>query len=177
MSQPNPKLREPQLEADISDLCSSSNNFHTGLTSTNFLPASTIASDTLPSITSLDEGFNNLSDTLQPLRHGQMNDKGLQRKQKSRQLPSPSSPPSVTSLSSIQVDRIAVHCPGSPSCSLPGVNQVKSGKRIVDANSIVIAPEVLERLRRWILGFAIGESIYGWFRSGRSFGCCDCSGV
>jgi len=81
------------------------------------------------------------------------------------------------SLSSIQVDRIAVHCPGSPSCSLPGVNQVKSGKRIVDANSIVIAPEVLERLRRWILGFAIGESIYGWFRSGRSFGCCDCSGV
>lgn len=77
------------------------------------------------------------------------------------------------------MDRIAVHCPGSPSCSLPGVNQVKSksGKRIVDANSIVIAPEVLERLRRWILGFAIGESIYGWFRPGRSFGCCDCSGV
>jgi len=163
MSQSNPKLNEPQLEADISDLCPSSNDFHSGLTSTNFLPSSTITSDTLPTITSLDEGFNNLSATLLPLR--QRNDKG-QRKQKLGQLPSPSPPPSpppsITSFGSIQVDRIAVHCPGFPrSCSLPGMNRVKSSKRVVDADSIMIAPEVLERLRRWILGFAIGESIHG----------------
>jgi len=162
MSQPNSKLHEPQLEADISDLCPSVNNFYSGLTSTNFLPSSTVVSSTLPSITSLDEGLNNLSDTLQPLRHEQRNNKGLQRKQKSGQLPSSSSPPSVTSFGSIQVDRIAVHSPGFPrSCSLPGVKRVKPNNRIVDADSIVVAPEVLERLRRWILGFATGESVHG----------------
>jgi len=90
-----------------------------------------------------------------------MNGKGLQRKQNLGQLPSPSSSPSVTSFGSIQVDKIAVHCPGLPrSCSLPGVNREKPSKRIVDVDNIVVTPEVLKRLRRWILGFAIGESVH-----------------
>ena len=155
MSRPNPKLPEPPLEADISDLCPS-NNFHSGPTS--FLPPSTAASSALLNVTSLDESFNDLPDTSQPLRHEQEKSKGLQRKQNLGHLPSPPPPSLTTSLGSIEVDRIAVHCSGFPrSRSLPGV---KPRKGIVDVDSIAVAPEVLKKLRRWIMGIAIGGSTH-----------------
>jgi hypothetical protein len=50
--------------------------------------------------------------------------------------------------------------PGLPrSFSLPRVDQVevKPRKKVVDVEGIVVEPEVLSKLRRWIMGFAIGE--------------------
>lgn len=43
------------------------------------------------------------------------------------------------------------------SLSLPRVVEAKQRKRLVDVDSLVVEPEAIQKLQRWIMGIAIGE--------------------
>lgn len=150
-TRPELTLAEP-LEADISDFHTSEAYLHLP-NSQGSLASSTAASSASPSVVSLNESFRDIPPTPQQ----QFGYAGLQRKQSLSLLSSPSSPSLVTSFS--VAERLKHTRPSLPrSYSLPRVDQVevKQRKRVVDVDNIVVEPEVIRKLRRWIMGIAVG---------------------
>lgn len=144
-SEPELTLTEP-LEADISDFLSPSVYFDPPGSQTSLAVSS-------PSSLSLSENFN---DSPPP----QPRNPGLEGRQLLNRVSSPSSPSLMTKTSFSIAERLKQTHPGLPrSVSLPRVDQVevKQRKKVVDVDNISLDPDVVKKLRRWIMGVAIGE--------------------
>jgi hypothetical protein len=132
-------LAEP-VEADISDFLSPS-VYHDPSGSQNSLAASSSSS------VSLTGNFTNVPPPQ------------LEKRQPLNRVSSPSSQSVMTMPSFSVAERLKTVRPGLPrSFSVPRVDQVdmKQRKTVVDMDSISLDPEMVKKLRRWIMGVAIG---------------------
>lgn len=134
------------LEADIGDF----HNTYLHIPTSNLSlvsGSSTTPSSASPSLINLREE--------EALRDASQPQNGAQRKTSlGGHIVSPSSPSLVRTFS---VADNPLRPAFARSLSLPRVVEAKQRKRLVDVDSLVVEPEAIQKLQRWIMGIAIGE--------------------